>query len=77
MLLLRRVCFSTSATTVKRTTGLVGLPVEPRAREVLVALYEKTLKDIQVAGGGGAIRRLCVGGVTTAIIHPRLAGCAV
>jgi hypothetical protein len=38
-----------SAGIVKKTTGLVGLPVEPNARAVLTALYEKTLKDLQVA----------------------------
>jgi hypothetical protein len=44
-----RRSFSLFSVSVKRTTGVVGLPVEPRAREVLVALYEKTLKDIQVS----------------------------
>lgn len=34
--------------TVKKSTGIVGLDVVPNAREVLVGLYEKTLKDVQV-----------------------------
>ncbi len=34
---------------VKKSTGLTGLDVVPNAREVLVKLYEKTLKDIQAS----------------------------
>ena len=33
---------------VKETTGYVGLRVVPNAREVLIALYEKQLRDVQV-----------------------------
>ena len=36
--------------TVKRTTGMVGLPVIPNARAVLTELYDKTLENIQVLG---------------------------
>lgn len=43
---------SSAAGVVKKTTGLVGVPVVPNAREVLIALYEKTLKDVQVRGRG-------------------------
>ncbi|KAI8029288.1 hypothetical protein LOK49_LG01G01565 [Camellia lanceoleosa] len=32
---------------VKETTGIVGLEVVPNAREVLISLYSKTLKEIQ------------------------------
>ncbi|CAI0546449.1 unnamed protein product [Linum tenue] len=32
---------------VKQTTGIVGLDVVPNAREVLISLYSKTLKEIQ------------------------------
>ncbi|XP_028079129.1 probable NADH dehydrogenase [ubiquinone] 1 alpha subcomplex subunit 5, mitochondrial [Camellia sinensis] len=32
---------------VKETTGIVGLEVVPNAREVLISLYGKTLKEIQ------------------------------
>lgn len=32
---------------VKQTTGIVGLDVVPNAREVLIDLYSKTLKEIQ------------------------------
>ncbi|KAK8710539.1 hypothetical protein V6N13_145858 [Hibiscus sabdariffa] len=32
---------------VKATTGIVGLDVVPNAREVLIGLYTKTLKEIQ------------------------------
>ncbi|MBA0685299.1 hypothetical protein Goari_012968 [Gossypium aridum] len=32
---------------VKETTGIVGLDVVPNAREVLIGLYNKTLKEIQ------------------------------
>jgi len=32
---------------VKETTGIVGLDVVPNAREVLILLYTKTLKEIQ------------------------------
>lgn len=33
---------------VKETTGLVGLDVVPNAREVLIGLYNETLKSVQV-----------------------------
>ena len=33
---------------VKRTTGLVGVPVIPNARAVLVELYDKTLENVKV-----------------------------
>ncbi|KAK8819609.1 NADH dehydrogenase [ubiquinone] 1 alpha subcomplex subunit 5 [Blastocystis sp. ATCC 50177/Nand II] len=41
--------FATKAllATVKRTTGMVGLPVIPNARAVLTELYDKTLENIQ------------------------------
>ncbi|GAB2299202.1 hypothetical protein Dimus_033274 [Dionaea muscipula] len=32
---------------VKATTGIVGLEVVPNAREVLISLYRKTLKEIE------------------------------
>lgn len=32
---------------VKETTGVVGLEVVPNAREVLINIYNKTLKEIQ------------------------------
>ena len=32
---------------VKETTGIVGLEVVPNAREVLINLYNKTLKEIK------------------------------
>jgi NADH dehydrogenase (ubiquinone) 1 alpha subcomplex subunit 5 len=32
---------------VKQTTGIVGLDVAPNAREVLINLYSKTLKEIK------------------------------
>lgn len=32
---------------VKQTTGIVGLDVVPNAREVLIELYTKTLKEVQ------------------------------
>ena len=32
---------------VKQTTGIVGLDVVPNARDVLIGLYRKTLKEIQ------------------------------
>ncbi|KAL5727177.1 hypothetical protein ACHQM5_000401 [Ranunculus cassubicifolius] len=32
---------------IKETTGIVGLEVVPNAREVLISLYNKTLKEIQ------------------------------
>ncbi|XP_072969250.1 probable NADH dehydrogenase [ubiquinone] 1 alpha subcomplex subunit 5, mitochondrial [Typha angustifolia] len=32
---------------VKETTGIVGLDVVPNAREVLISLYSRTLKEIQ------------------------------
>ncbi|BBN17630.1 NADH dehydrogenase (ubiquinone) 1 alpha subcomplex subunit 5 [Marchantia polymorpha subsp. ruderalis] len=32
---------------VKETTGIVGLPVVPNAREVLIGLYRKTLDAVQ------------------------------
>lgn len=39
-----RVC----ANVRKTSTGLVGLKVNPNARNDLIKLYEKTLKEIQV-----------------------------
>ena len=35
-------------TTLKRTTGLVGVPVIPNARAVLIELYDKTLENVKV-----------------------------
>ena len=35
-------------TTLKRTTGLVGVPVIPNARSVLIELYDKTLENVKV-----------------------------
>lgn len=32
----------------KTTTGIVGLPVNPNARQDLIAIYQKTLQAIQV-----------------------------
>ena len=37
-------------TTLKRTTGLVGVPVIPNARAVLIDLYDKTLENVKVGG---------------------------
>lgn len=34
--------------TMKKTTGLVGIPVVKNAKEVLIGLYNQTLKEIQV-----------------------------
>ena len=34
--------------TVKRTTGLVGVPVIPNARAVLIDLYNRTLENVKV-----------------------------
>ncbi|RWW00704.1 hypothetical protein GW17_00036310 [Ensete ventricosum] len=36
-----------AAKKVKETTGIVGLDVVPNAREVLISLYTRTLKEIQ------------------------------
>ena len=36
-------------TMVKRTTGLVGVPVIPNARAVLTELYDKTLENVKVS----------------------------
>ena len=54
--------FATKAllATVKRTTGMVGLPVIPNARAVLTELYDKTLENIQVSppfGSSALFRR--------------------
>lgn len=32
----------------KTTTGIVGLPVNPNARQDLIKLYQRTLREIQV-----------------------------
>lgn len=45
---------------VKKSTGLTGLDVVPNAREVLVKLYEKTLKDVQVRAPAGGRGRACL-----------------
>lgn len=48
-----RANFSTSSGTsstpaiIKKSTGIVGLDVEPRAQEVLIELYTKTLRDVK------------------------------
>lgn len=39
-----KVLFST----LKKTTGLVGVPVIPNARAVLTDLYDKTMENIKV-----------------------------
>ena len=44
-----RLSSSVSLPQAKATTGLTGLNVVPNAREVLIKLYEKTLRDIQVS----------------------------
>jgi NADH dehydrogenase (ubiquinone) 1 alpha subcomplex subunit 5 len=36
-----------AASAVKETTGIVGLEVVPNAREVLIGLYTRTLKEIE------------------------------
>ncbi|GLJ37396.1 hypothetical protein SUGI_0759070 [Cryptomeria japonica] len=33
---------------VKESTGIVGLEVVPNAREVLISLYQKTLKEVEI-----------------------------
>lgn len=43
-----RIVYSSSVSFVKKTTGLVGLDVVPDARNVLIKLYEKTLRDVKV-----------------------------
>ena len=45
MLRISRILFQQN---IKRTTGLVGLDVVPDARNVLIKLYEKTLRDVKV-----------------------------
>ncbi|KAM0954520.1 putative NADH:ubiquinone reductase (H(+)-translocating) [Dioscorea sansibarensis] len=42
---------------VKETTGIVGLDVVPNAREVLISLYTKTLKEIQAVPEGEGYRK--------------------
>jgi hypothetical protein len=39
---------SSSVSGVKVSTGIVGLDVQPRAREVLMYLYGRTLEDVKV-----------------------------
>jgi hypothetical protein len=66
------------APVVKRSTGIVGLDVVPNAKEVLIKLYEKTLRDIKVccrclrelsqvalASRNHHVRRLCLMGCHT------------
>jgi NADH dehydrogenase (ubiquinone) 1 alpha subcomplex subunit 5 len=36
-----------AARAIKETTGIVGLDVVPNAREVLIGLYTRTLKEIE------------------------------
>ncbi|KAF5732395.1 putative NADH dehydrogenase [Tripterygium wilfordii] len=42
---------------VKQTTGIVGLDVVPNAREVLIGLYNKTLKEIQAVPSDEGYRK--------------------
>lgn len=42
---------------VKETTGIVGLDVVPNAREVLISLYTRTLKEIQAVPEGEGYRK--------------------
>lgn len=45
------------APALKRTTGIVGLDVVPNAREVLIKLYQKTLRDLQIIPEGVSYRQ--------------------
>lgn len=38
---------------VKRSTGIVGLPLDPRARETLIELYTRTLQELKVGRTAG------------------------
>jgi len=42
----RALLSAVKAPIVKKTTGITGLDVIPNARGVLLALYERTLKDV-------------------------------
>eukprot|EP00270_Netrium_digitus_P000695 TRINITY_DN1077_c0_g1_i1.p2 TRINITY_DN1077_c0_g1~~TRINITY_DN1077_c0_g1_i1.p2 ORF type:complete len:137 (+),score=33.95 TRINITY_DN1077_c0_g1_i1:128-538(+) len=44
---LRRFVAGPLLAKVKETTGIVGLPVIPNAREVLLGLYQQTLKAVE------------------------------
>ena len=43
--------------TTKTTTGIVGLPVDPHARETLIALNEKLLDEIKAVPEGAEYRK--------------------
>ena len=45
------------AATTKTTTGIVGLPVDPHARETLIALNEKLLDEIKQVPEGAEYRK--------------------
>ena len=45
------------AATTKTTTGIVGLPVDPHARETLIALNEKLLDEIKAVPEGAEYRK--------------------
>lgn len=36
----------------KTTTGIVGLPVNPNARQDLIKIYQKTLQEVKVRVDG-------------------------
>ena len=48
--LLQAVAAPALASFSKKTTGITGLAVVPNAREVLLKLYTKTLRDVTVSG---------------------------
>mmetsp|Transcript_20134 Transcript_20134/g.27877 ORF Transcript_20134/g.27877 Transcript_20134/m.27877 type:complete len:146 (+) Transcript_20134:128-565(+) len=49
---------STTTPHVKVSTGLVGLDVEPNAREILIGLYERTLGEIQAVPADAGYRQV-------------------
>ena len=48
---------SRRAATTKTTTGIVGLPVDPHARETLIALNEQLLDEIKQVPEGAEYRK--------------------
>uniref|UniRef100_A0A0C9S3A1 TSA: Wollemia nobilis Ref_Wollemi_Transcript_15414_792 transcribed RNA sequence n=1 Tax=Wollemia nobilis TaxID=56998 RepID=A0A0C9S3A1_9CONI len=55
---------------VKESTGIVGLEVVPNSREVLISLYNKTLKEVQIIPPNASYRKH-----VEAFTHHRLKVC--
>lgn len=66
--------FTGARLAVKRSTGLVGLSVNPNARQTLTELYRRTLDEVKVRG---SVRRSLRRSAPPAVAVPRTRRCAI